>query len=316
MRTTFLFALFGLLACAGMVQAGELQVTQEGTVFRVESPFYRLAINTARGAAVRSFIYKPFDPAKEWVYPVGGGLCEDMIWQQGHPGELQDYPYEYKVLEQTPRIFRLEAWRAFQRDPYPGLIMRKVYTLTENSPAIRVTMTLENPSQKEMFPGVWIQNRMFCGGNKGVQVAFRPSYLGIRMAYVDTGRSMGDDFVRKPAAGWAMTFDRDSGAGMLSLMDFNYLQMHYTCMPAYTNEWFYDRVLIQPGKSWTTQYMLVPVKDVKNCYYGDPDLYVTADQQGEQLTFNARATDAPLPEVAIAVRAEKADRSGTLGETS
>jgi len=307
-------ALLIFLSLSG-ARAADLSATRDGEGrFVVENDFYRLAIDPARGAAVRSFRHKALDASKEWIYPGGGGLCEDMIWQQQHPGEMQEHPYECKVVEQTGQVFRLEATRTFQQGPFPGLILRKLYTLRADSPAIQVNMTLENPTDKDMFPGAWVQNRFFSGGNKGVQTVYRPSYLGIRMAYFENERVTGDQFVRKPADGWAMTFDRDSRAGLLALVDFNYLQMHYSCLSAYTTEFFFDRVLLRPGKSWTTEYRLIPVQDVANCFYGDQNVFITATQDGDAVTFQVRATDKTVPAVGLKVRASSSDRSKVLAE--
>lgn len=295
------------------VTAGPIKV-ESATHFTVENDFYRLTIDAVQGGSIRSFVYKPFDVTKEWIYSAGGGLLQDMIWQQDHPGELQDHPYAYKVMEQSPEVFRLELWRAFSRPPYPGMVMRKTITLRQDSPAIRVHMTMENPTDRDMFPGAWVQNRFFGGGNKGVPVAYRPSYLGIRMSAFENGRQIGDSFVRRPTDGWAATFDRETGCGFLGLVDYNYLQQQYSCLQAYTMEFFFDRVLVRAGQSWSTDYMLVPVTGMKNCFYADSNLYLSARQEGDKVTFEARATDAPLPVATVKVRAEKSDRSATLGE--
>ena len=54
--------------------------------YTVENSFYRLTIDAGRGGAIRSFRLKASDPNMEWIYPEGGGLLEDKIWQQGQPG--------------------------------------------------------------------------------------------------------------------------------------------------------------------------------------------------------------------------------------
>ena len=307
---------FGALT-AGAVDAPPasfLKAGRETAGFVVENPYYRLIIDPARGGAVRSFAFKLFDPQKEWIYPNGGGLLEDMIWQQRHPGELQDQPYESKVLEQTDALFRVELWRTLRQEPYPGLVMRTEIILTADSPAIRVRMTLENPTAKEMFPGAWIQNRFFSGGNKGAQAAWRNSYLGIRMSYFADGKVTGDEFVRRPAAGWNLTLDRDLGVGFLALVDYNYLQMHYNCLSMYTLEFFFDRVLLPPGKSWTSEYRLIPVRGVKNCFYADDFLFAGARQDGDTIEFGFRATDKPVAAARVGVKVSKSDRSAVLAE--
>ena len=310
-------AVYVLLATATSAATGGLSVEQQ-TQFVVENDYYRLVIDTVQGGAIRSFRYKPFDPNKEWIYPNGGGLLEDKIWQQQHPGELQDHPYAFKVLDRTPQVFRIEMWRAFQQPPYPGLMMRKVVTLAADSPAIHVSMTLENPTRQDMFPGAWIQNRFYCGGTKGNQTVYCPSYLGIRTASISDGRCTpgSNVFVRKPAGGWAMTFDPDRQVGLLFLVDYNYLQMHYACLPYYTTEFFYDRVLLRPGKSWASECLIVPVKNVTNCFYADRAVFATADRAGDTVTLRFRATDRVVAQAHVRIRAEKSDRSAVLAETA
>ncbi len=317
MRLHFAITVAVVALLAGPVHA-DLAVAGAGPTFTVANAFYRLTLDATRGGAVRSFYYleQPNGAEKEWIYPTGGGLLEDMVWQQRHPGELQDQPYEYRVLENTPQVFQIELWRALrdQSDDLRGLVMRKVLTLRGDSPALHVKMTLENTSDAPRFPGAWIQNRFYCGGEKGTQVAYRPSNLGVRVVYVENDRRYGDEFVRRPSAGWAMTFDRGSGIGLLALVDYNYLKMHYSCITMYTTEWFYDRVLIRPGKSWSTEYLLVPVQNVRNCYYADDQVIVTAAQERDTLALQFRATQGPVAELPVAVKVEKSDRAAVLAE--
>jgi uncharacterized membrane protein len=315
-KTLVLLCAMAILFLGKAATAGEpFKVTANYTV---ENSFYRLTIDTERGGAIRSFRLKTFDPDKEWIYPDGGGFLEDKIWQQPQPGELQDFPYESKVLEQTPERFKIELWRAFKQVPYTGLIFRKVITLSNNSPAIQVRMTLENPTDKEMFPGAWIQNRFYCAGSKGDQVMYTPSFMGIRTATLLGGKSLpnANVFVRRPAAPWAMTFEPKAKVGMLFLADFNYLQQFYTCLPYYTTEVFYDRVLLRPGKSWSSDYTLVPVSGVGNCFHADTELFISATQDKDVVTFAVRAVDAPVAQATIDIKVDSSDRSEKLAEKS
>ncbi len=95
-----------LLLGAGLAYAASAALTVGGTgpTFTVENAFYRLKIDTTQGGVIRSFRYleQPDGADREWIYPTGGGLLEDMVWQQRHPGELQNEPYEYQVLQNTP----------------------------------------------------------------------------------------------------------------------------------------------------------------------------------------------------------------------
>jgi hypothetical protein len=316
----YLLALVLAATLAGLTAAGAgpLQVTSTPPTIAVTNDFYALSFDVPHGGAIRSFKYREQKEGadRDWIYPTGGGLLEDMVWQQYHPGELQNEPYEYKILQNTPEVFQIELWRALkdQSADLKGVVMRKIVTLRADTPAIHVRMSLENTSDAPRFPGSWIQNRFYCGGNKGLQVAYRPSNLGIRMVYVENDRCYGDEFVRRPSAGWAMTFDRDSGVGLLALVDYNYLKMHYSCITMYTTEWFYDRVLIAPGKSWSTEYTLVPVQNVHNCYYADATAMVTADRQEDTLKWQFRATEQPVASLPVSIKLEKGDRSAVVAE--
>ncbi|MCC6580687.1 MAG: hypothetical protein IT440_09610 [Phycisphaeraceae bacterium] len=299
------------------VSAQTLRVTQDGPRYVVDNSSYRLTIDASRGGAVRSLVFKDFNPDKEWIYPDGGGLLEDMLWQQPHPGEFQNSPYEARVLENTEKRFVLEMWRASQ-DEQPavrGLVLRKVVTLTADSPAIHVTMTLDNPTDEDRFPGAWIQNRFFAGGDKGYQVAMRPSYLGIRRTFIKDDHVVGDDMIRKPTDGWSMSFNPNTGAGMLALVDFNELNRMYNCLPAYTMEWFYDRALVPAHGSRQTRYTLVPVKDVYNCYYADERVLVTVEK-ADTFTLAFRATEHPVSALPVKVKVETSNRGRTLAEAS
>lgn len=293
-----------------------LRVVEADSKIQVENPYYSLVIDAARGGVVRSFRLKEAGSDKEWIYPDGGGFLEDKIWQQRQPGELQDFRYEYKILEQTPERLKVELWRTFQQAPFTGLIFRKVITLTAASPAIQVRMTLENPTDQTMFPGACIQNRFYSGGIKGDQVMFTPSFLGIRMATQIDGKCLPDAnvFVRRPVAGWAMTFEPKAGVGMLFLADFNYVKQFYSCLPYYTTEVFYDRVMLPPGKSWSSDYTLVPVSGVSNCFHADSELFVSAAQGKETIHFKVHAVDAPVKQAQIAIKAFSADRAKLLAE--
>jgi uncharacterized membrane protein len=312
--------IFVMLCAMAILSLGKVATATEPLKvtanYTVENSFYRLTIDPEKGGAIRSFRLKTFDPDKEWIYPDGGGFLEDKIWQQPQPGELQDFPYESKVLEQTPERFKIELWRAFKRAPYTGLVFRKTITLTSGSPAIQVHMTLENPTDKEMFPGAWIQNRFYCAGSKGDQVMYTPSFMGIRAATLLDGKSLpaGNVFVRRPSASWAMTFDPNTKVGILFLADFNYLQQFYTCLPYYTTEVFYDRVLLRPGKSWSSDYTLVPVSGVGNCFHADTELFISATQEKDTVSFAVQAVNAPVTQVEIGIKVSSSDLSAQLAE--
>jgi hypothetical protein len=112
-----------------------------------------------------------------------------------------------------------------------------------------------------------------------------------------------------------MTFNETTGAGLLALVDFNYLNYDYSCLSAYSMEWFYDRVLIPAHEQWQTQYTLVPVRDVFNCYYADARVIVTAARD-DKFALEFRATDQPVKELGVTVRAETSDRNRKLAEVS
>jgi len=87
MIQSFLFVVLFTLAGVSASAAQPLAVAAV-TKFTVENDDYRLVIDAAQGGSIRSFVFKPFDVNAEWIYPAGGGLLQDMIWQQQHPGEL------------------------------------------------------------------------------------------------------------------------------------------------------------------------------------------------------------------------------------
>lgn len=296
-------------------QHGPITLKESDGKILIENDYWKLAIDPSIGGSIRSFVYKKTDQPREWIYPIKGGMLQDMIWQQRHPGELQEKKYEYKIVEQTPEKAVVELWRVFSGEPYPGLRLAKIISLSAVSAAINVETVLENPTDRQVFPGLWMQNRLWPGGNPdGVAVAVRPSYMGIRVGYFENARLTGSEFVRKPAAPWMMFFDRKTKEGMLWLTDFNYVQQFYNSLENRTIETFYDRVLIKPGGKWSVKSTFLPVKNVDNCFYADAQLFATGSTSGDDITFTFRPLDVAVEKATVTVIAEKSDQTEKLAE--
>ena len=58
-----------------------------------------------------------------------------------------------------------------------------------------------------------------------------------------------------------------SRAGLLFLLDYNYLKRLYHCQSAYTAEWVYDAVMLPAGQSWETDVVCVPLLGLDGVAY-------------------------------------------------
>jgi len=268
-----------------------LSFQEEGNLLRVQNRWVRCEINVAKGAKVSSFVLR--SSGREWTY--GGpnsGLFIDHLWQQPHPGELQNAPYEYKVLERTPQKVVLAFWRSIRSerdDNISHVKVEKIMTFRGDTPAVKAVVILSNPSDTYKRPGFWQQHCFSVGGDRENVFHFRPSTVGIKVATNERmgnrWRRRGEDFVKDAVAGWTGTADAETKEGAVFLMDYNYLKWLYNCIPCWTVEYFYDRVSIRPGGSWQTEQYFIPTRGYEGFSYADGHVLADVRGMGDRLVL-------------------------------
>ena len=286
-----------LLALAASAFSAPLSFTQQGNLLTVENDWAKYTVDVSAGARISSFIWKA--DKTEWVYGgANSGLFLDHLWQQSHPGELQNAPYQFEVVENTPQTVKIRAWRDIRsaNDPtITGVMLEKVLTFSATTPAVEGQITLKNPTGDYKRPGFWQQHAFFPGGQHGDLYYFRPNTLGLSLAaFKQQGaQRLGDEWVKDPTAGWTADVAPASGDGAVFLMDYNYLRWLYDCVSCWTKEYMDDRVNIPPGKEWATDGWFIPMAGYAAVSYADHAIIGAVAQQDNKLAITLGAALAP-----------------------
>ncbi len=290
--------------------------THEGVKLPVlESDLYRLTFDPAKGGRCISFFIKASN--REWVYEGSwAGLFLDHFAHQYWPGELLAAAYEY-ALEEGEDTVAIRLWTTPQgTDPLTrGLKVEKVIRLREGRRQVEVTNSFSNPTAEGKNVAMWIQQCFAYGGERLFDQYYRPALTGISLDGMDdtgmnkqpkTTDDYAQDWVKQPVAGWSAGRDRRSNEGAVFLMDYNYLDILYNCAGSYTTEWFMDKVPVPPGKTWSTEYWVVPVEGFRGFTHASrrlvANLEVRPNEHGVELTHQLGGTAEPLGEVTIHTR--------------
>ena len=277
----------------------------------IESDLYRLTFDPAQGGRCTSFFVKATQ--REWVYDGSwAGMFQDHFAHQGWPGELLSAPYDYAIERDGDQALSLRLWTVpHGTDPLTrGLKVEKIVTLREGHREVEVTNSFTNPTAEGKNVGMWIQQCFCYGGQRLYDQYYRPGVAGISLDGMDdtgshkqpkTSDDYAQDWVKQPTEGWSAGRDRKTNEGAVFLMDYNYLDILYNCGGSYTTEWFMDKVPLPPGKSWSTQYWVVPVDGFRGFTHASRRLVANLEVQatGNGLTHQLCGTADSLGDVTI-----------------
>lgn len=230
----------------------------------LQNNWLKISLSPERGAIVRSFKYKEWGE-KEIIDQSFGGLLMDHFWQQTWPGEFLDVPYDFNILKNNPAeaealFFRLSTgqWKGNTLPGTKDILLEKRVIIPENKPYLKAVISLTNKSNTGKIVGLWEQNIFCLGDGTDEDIYLRPSLRGIRKG------PPGEDFVKDVVYGWTGVVEPKSRRGMVFLMDYNHLMWLYNCFPARTTEWQYDRIALPAGKTWSTEFYILPTYGLEN----------------------------------------------------
>ncbi len=282
----------------------------------IESDLYRLTFDPANGGRCTSFLLKP--DQREWVYEgAWAGLFLDHFAHQYWPGELLSAKYDYAIDRQGDQSISIRLWTVPQgTDPLTrGLKVEKTITLRQGRRQVEVVNSFANPTTEGKNVAMWIQQCFCYGGERLYDQYYRPGVAGLSLDGMDdtgmnkhpkTADDYAQDWVKQPVAGWSAGRDRRSNEGAVFLMDYNYLDILYNCGGSYTTEWFMDKVPLPPGKSWSTEYWVVPVNGFRGFTHASRRLIANLDvrpsDKGLALTHQLCGTTDALGEVSVQTR--------------
>jgi hypothetical protein len=277
--------LLALGCSAPAVRAGPATATLvpqgNGQVAVLENDWIRLTVNPAQGGRVSSFIVKR--TGREMVTSKDSGLLMDHFYEQNWPGEFLYVPYDMAVVEAGPqqasvRVTHLSTgkWGGSVNPGVAGIEVIKTLTLPADRPVVECEVELKNTDTSTKAFTYWQQNCYRADGDSGAvsrQIMTRPSAGGLHVV------APANDWTKDVVAGWTAGVDPQDRVGLVFLMDYNVLSALYNCGLS-SSEYFYDKMLLPGGMSWTTRSSAVLVEGLQAVVYASPrfsaDLQVSA----------------------------------------
>ncbi|MBI4027265.1 MAG: hypothetical protein HY360_19930 [Verrucomicrobia bacterium] len=255
---------------------GAREVKEAGqTYIDLDNGLIALRIAPERGARIIRFT--PKFSGKNWVHPEPTyGMALDHFAGQGFPGELDKATYQHRVLPDY-QAGGVELWaRTAQgtRAVPAGIELRKRITLAPGTDTVAIGYTLANTTTNAFRVAFMPKFDVFISGDRAENYYYRPSAKGLDIAWPGEVESKdhGDHYLKNPISGWTAALNRKTREGLAFVMDYNYLQWFYNCLPYNTVEWLYAPVSLQPGASWKTEVKLVPFHGLTNITFASANL--------------------------------------------
>lgn len=305
-----------LLWLAGAAVAGEARIAREGEHFiALRNELLQVRIDLARGARVASFRYAGFDNEDVvYDYAAGnGGLCKDLWTVQGWPGEFNKRLYEAEILKEGPGEVVVRTWttstgefRNKRQEALSELVLAKTYRLVAGDRALHVKVEVTNQGAKGKRPAYWSQSALDFDGQRKNNRYWRPTRHAVDMIHAGKGSDYGYWYVAVPRAGWNGVTNAKRKRGILFLLDYNSVKQLYDNCAASTVEWMYEDVAIPAGKTWVTEFQLVPTEGYAGYRHGDETVIgyfeAVSTPAGLRIEHTVSATSAPLTDVSVKTR--------------
>ena len=257
----------------------------------IANRFLELAFEPARGGRCINFRLLN---SGEQIVPQDevSGMFLDHWAEYPWPSGLMHLPYKYELVGDGKARLGLRLWvtvpamgggkgtpdpansRAIPTSPdLIGLVVRKTIWINADDDVIEVEQEVENPTGESRGVALYTQHVAAMGGKRYENNWYLPSTRGVLVNLQgadEDDRNIGPDWVPDPVAGWMAVLHRKTHRGLLFAFDYNYLEKLYTC--GTTAEWFLEGVPVGPNKSFTTRYVIKPLRGFGGVVYGSANL--------------------------------------------
>ncbi|MCG2661095.1 MAG: hypothetical protein L6437_12730 [Kiritimatiellae bacterium] len=240
----------------------------------VKNSCFEIDIVPGKGARAVSFKTRYSD--RDWCW-AGGGLTDcgelfmDNFLGQGSPmGELCFIRHDYEIIQKGPETVEIKCHVITKEK----LRFEKTFIFMNDSPVVRVKLSLTNESKDVVTRGLWPKMSLWMAGIKEENKYYRPYQHGVMTTGWDAAEkaNKGDDWLRLPHSGWTAGINEKQGEGLVFLMDYNWLRILYNCHSAWTIEWFYDDLPIPPEKKWGTEYQMILIKGFSSVVHASENI--------------------------------------------
>jgi uncharacterized membrane protein len=254
-------ALLGFTLCAACTCDAAVTAQREGDQIVLRNNEVQITINLAKGGSISDYQYAPFKG--NIATNTYGGLLYDHVWEQTWPGEFFNRHYQGEILQAGPGEAAVKVWTTGEGASVKGLRLEREMRLREGDRALRCTVRLVNTTTEGRTTGYWSQSVFWFGESKEGMVWHQPTSRGV---------SHDGWFVDDFTAGWLGVTSSLVHGGLIFLMDYNDLFRLYPNAYSSTTEWMYDKVGIPAGKTWSTDFAVIPVGGIDGFTYGSQHL--------------------------------------------
>ncbi len=222
----------------------------------------------------------------------GGGACIDQFWWPKSARSSDDKNSEYELISREIKNGRATVVmrHALTHPDISGLVLEKKYSITADSPKIKITVTIKNESPDPMEFSYWSHNCLNTGGTpiltiqigKGEKVIddtekvknrifarsdLPKEQLKILPFSADTPekeKQLLNKILKNTITGSQFILGKPSSRKIIINVDYNELLELFrwwdtTDRGRYTVEWIYQKRKIVTGQSWTTSFSLEAV---------------------------------------------------------
>ena len=287
----------------------------EDRVIELGNEFLELRIRPSNGGRIDRLVFKA--EGTDRVHPHNGFLL-DMFMRQPYPGELQDAPYEFDIIDERPRRVGVRLRRTAGQPPHDGIRIFKTVWVEAGRQSVHLGYQFLNASNGYRSFSYWTQHFAVAGRSEENDLYLRPA-AGALDAVPFPGGDAYVDVVERPGAGWTAIIDPLEAVGTAFQVDFNYLRWLYNAFPASTVEWFTDQITIAPGQSWTTEFDIIPFDGFRGLRFASAALLADAEivgAGGGELLIQHRLQAVSDPIENLTVRASARNVGGDAVEHS
>ena len=305
MKIKGIMLLAGLLLCAGCQSQKnwkELPADQTGgRRIVLQNKLLAVTIDLDRGGIVTSFI--PANTGHDEVFSnpsVRHSFCRMHLagLSNAASGKLASARAEFKVIEDTPEETVVRCTVPVDDGKLGKLEFQQEYTLKADSAVLYVSWKITNRSGEPKILTPW---------HKNIVSGYKPPAVQFGSQGLDTDTSImlecgafrklasGADCFVEPARNWFARVPKEPAPDrniVLGIFDYGEVFQFYTVHFKYlhTLELICRNVTLQPGESWTFNYLLASAGSLPDVRFASPDVAADLDRKNGKLELQITGT--------------------------
>lgn len=247
-------SLFTAISSQANVKLVKSKDAKLGTVIELSNAYVKLRLFPDKGGAIKSFKYDGVEFASH------DGMLNDHLWDQRLHGDFWERQYSYKV-EKGNGFITVKLSRVGESGLYQFIEIHKSITIRSGSPALLIKYTYlnRNNSRSDIQVKPWFH---YVVGGPGENAYLAPSTKGISKFNWVPGDKMSERWLYDCARGWTGFVNKKTKTGLVFTPEYKYLQCFYSWKNSElaTLEWRLAPITIQCGKSFSTEFEVIPFK--------------------------------------------------------